>query len=161
MIIAHLPSGYLLARLVRQARGLPLAALLAGAVFPDIDLVWFYLVDHRAVHHHRYWLHAPGFWLIVAAVALPLLRLWAPRFVLPAALFVAAVFLHLVLDTLAGSIMWGWPFSTRLFALVEVPPVAQGHWIVAFLTHWTFLAEIALTLGAALLLFLFPPKARS
>lgn len=150
MILAHLPSGYVLARLAGQPRGLPLMATLAGAVFPDLDLIWFYLIDDRAFHHHRYWVHAPGFWLIVAALALPLIRRFAPRFVLPAALFLAGVLLHIVLDTLAGSIMWLWPFSDRLYALVEVP-ATRSHWVLSFLTHWSVLAEMALILGAVVL----------
>lgn len=156
MILAHLPSGYVLARLAGQPRGLPMAAALLGAVFPDLDLIWFYLIDDRAFHHHRYWVHAPGFWLILGAVALPLIRRFAPRFLLPAVMFLAAVFLHIVLDTLAGSVMWLWPFSDRLYTLVEVPPT-RSHWILSFLTHWTVLAELALILWAAVL-FLRRPK---
>ena len=156
MILAHLPSGYVLARLAGQPRGLPMAAALAGAVFPDLDLIWFYLIDDRAFHHHRYWVHAPGFWLIVAALALPLIRRFFPHFLLPSALFLAAIFLHIVLDTLAGSIMWLWPSSDQLYALVEVP-ATRSHWILSFLTHWSVLAEVALILWAAVL-FLRRPK---
>jgi hypothetical protein len=152
VILAHLPSGYILARISRRASGLPLLAALAGSVFPDLDLLWFYLVDHRAVHHHRYWFHAPGFWLIIAVLVLPVLSRAAPRYLAAGCLFFAAIFLHLILDTLAGSIMWGWPLATRLVALVEVP-ATQHHWILSFLTHWTFLAEIAVILWAAILFF--------
>ncbi|NTT87475.1 metal-dependent hydrolase [Tabrizicola fusiformis] len=158
MILAHLPSGYVLARLAGQPRGLTLMATLAGAVFPDLDLIWFYLIDDRAFHHHRYWVHAPGFWLIIAALALPMIRRFAPSVLLPAALFLAAVFLHLVLDTLAGSIMWLWPFSNRLYALVEVP-ATRSHWVLSFLTHWSALAELALILWAAVLWFRRPKSA--
>lgn len=114
------------------------------------------MIDDRVFHHHRYWVHAPCFWLILGAVALPLIRRFAPRLLLPAVLLLAAVFLHILLDTLAGSIMWLWPFSDRLYALVEVPP-ARSHWILSFLTHWTVLAELALILWAAVL-FLRRPK---
>lgn len=158
MILAHLPSGYILARLSRRAAGLPLLAALAGAAFPDLDLVWFYLVDGRSVHHHRYWFHAPGFWLIVAAAILAIITVRAPRHLPAFGLFFAAIFLHLILDTLAGSIMWGWPFSTRLVALVEVP-ATQTHWILSFLAHWTFLVELGLILWA-IVLFLSHPKAQ-
>lgn len=116
MILAHLPSGYVLARLAGQPRGLPL----------------------------------------MATLALPLIRRFAPRYLLPAALFLAAVLLHLVLDTLAGSIMWLWPLSDRLYALVEVP-ATRSHWVLSFLTHWSALAELALILWAAVL-FLRRPK---
>ena len=52
MITAHLPSGYVLARVFRWT-GLSFAAALVGATFPDIDLIWFYFIDDRAFHHHR------------------------------------------------------------------------------------------------------------
>lgn len=158
MILAHLPSGYVLARLGRAPKGLPLAAALAGSVFPDLDLIWFYLVDDRAVHHHRYWMHAPAFWAMVALVCLPLIARLAPRFLKAASFFFVAIGLHLILDSLAGSIMWLWPVSTRLYALVEVP-ATRSHWILSFLTHWSVLAELAILLWAAAL-FLTRPKAR-
>lgn len=147
MIIAHLPAGYVLARLMRVPTGPVFAATLLGSVFPDFDMFWFHLVDDRAFHHHRYWVHAPGFWLILAAVVLPLLRVFAPR-ALPAALmFLLAVLIHLVLDTLVGSIMWLWPFSTELYQLAEVP-ATQSHWVLSFMVHWSFMAEIGIILWA-------------
>ncbi len=158
MILAHLPSGYVLARLGRAPKGWPMAAALAGSVFPDLDLIWFYLVDDRAVHHHRYWMHAPAFWAGLALICLPLVSRLAPRLFRAASFFFAAISLHLILDTLAGSIMWLWPVSTRLYALVEVP-ATRSHWILSFLTHWSALAELAIVLWAAAL-FLTRPKAR-
>lgn len=158
MILAHLPSGYVLARLRRAPEGWPMAAALAGSVFPDLDLIWFYLVDDRAVHHHRYWMHAPAFWAVLALVCLPLMARRVPHLFRAAAFIFAAIGLHLILDSLAGSIMWLWPVSTRLYALVEVP-ATQAHWMLSFLTHWTMLAELAIILWAAAL-FLTRPKAR-
>ena len=79
MLIAHLPSGYLLGR-GAGAKGRLMAAALAGSVFPDLDMIWFHLVDHGAIHHHRYWMQAPGFWLIIAALAGFLAwRYWQPK----------------------------------------------------------------------------------
>jgi len=69
-----------------------------------------------------------------------------------ALVFLAAILIHLMLDTIGGGIMWGAPFSDRLFELVTVPP-NHGHWIVSFMLHWTFLAEIAIW-SAALALWL-------
>lgn len=152
MIIAHLPAGYILARTTQNPRGPLLWAALIGSVFPDIDMLWFHLVDNGAIHHHRYWMHAPGFWLAIAAVAIIALR--GPYRAL-AAMFTASVLLHLVLDTLAGGIMWLWPFSTRLFTLVTVP-ATQSHWVLSFVFHWTFLAELLLIAIALGLLFRKP-----
>jgi hypothetical protein len=149
MLIAHLPSGYLLGRAVR-AKGMAMSAALVGSVFPDLDMLWFHLIDHGALHHHKYWVHAPGFWLILSAVALPLI-FWRWRALTkPALIFLAAILLHLVLDSLGGGIMWAWPFSTQLFQLITVP-ATQSHWVLSFLLHWTFLAELAIISTAAVL----------
>ncbi|TKW68005.1 MAG: metal-dependent hydrolase [Paracoccus denitrificans] len=150
MLIAHLPSGYLLGR-AAAARGLAMGAALLGSVAPDFDMLWFHLVDQRQTHHHEYWPHVPGFWLIVALLVLPVLRLAAPRLLRPAILFLAAVFLHLVLDTLVGGIMWLWPFDDRLITLTVVP-ARHDHWIISFMMHWSFLAEIAITAAGIWLL---------
>jgi inner membrane protein len=145
MLTAHLPSGYVLARSLPNRIPLLMPAALIGAVFPDLDMLWFHFVDHKAFHHHRYWVHIPFFWLVVAALVLPL-AWWAGHF-RTAAVFFAAILLHLLLDTIGGGIMWAAPFSDHLFELVTVPP-DHGHWIVSFILHWTFLAEVAIWLVA-------------
>jgi len=145
MLTAHLPSGYVLARNLPRTIPALMPVALIGAVLPDIDMLWFHFVDHKAFHHHRYWVHIPFFWLVIAAIALPL-ACWAGH-VRTAAVFFAAIFLHLVLDTIGGGIMWGAPISGRLFELVTVPP-EHGHWIISFILHWTFLAEVAIWLAA-------------
>jgi len=147
VITAHLPAGYVVGRTM-PAAPLVLPAALVGAVLPDADLIWFYLIDERAFHHHRYWVHAPGFWLAVAALALPAIRAPAPRFLLAGTAFFASIFVHLLLDSLAGSIIWLWPFDDTLYALVEVP-ATRSHWVLSFLTHWTILAELAVWAAAA------------
>lgn len=144
MLIAHLPSGYLLGR---RAGGAALVAALIGSVAPDFDMLWFHLVDHGRVLHHAYITHIPGCWLIAAAVVLALTRLLAPSWLTVAAMFFAGVFVHLVLDTLVGGIMWLWPFDDRLISLAVVP-ARFDHWVTSFLLHWSFLTEIAITLLA-------------
>lgn len=155
MIIAHLPSGYVAARMTGYPSGPVFWAILAGSVFPDLDLIWFYLIDDRAFHHHKYWVHAPGFWLLVAAVALPVIATLARHWLLPAVAFLAIIFLHLILDSLVGSIMWTWPFSDQLYQLFTVA-TTKHHWIISFMLHPSFLAEIAITIWA-LVLFLRRP----
>lgn len=145
MLTAHLPSGYVLARSLPKGVPLLVPVALIGAVLPDIDMFWFHLVDERAVHHHRYWVHIPAFWLAVAAIGLPLA--WWLGHLRTAAVFFAAILLHLILDTIGGGIMWGVPFSDRLYELVTVPP-DYSHWIISFVLHWTFLAEVAIWLAA-------------
>ncbi len=150
MLTAHLPSGYVLARAL--PRGIPalMPVALLGAVAPDFDMIWFHFVDNGAIHHHRYWVHIPLFWAAVAVVALPLA--WWMGYLRMALVFFAAILMHLLLDTISGGIMWGAPFSGHLFALVEVP-ANFSHWVISFMLHWTFLAEVLVWLTAATLWF--------
>lgn len=153
MITAHLPAGYVLGRTAQRYgvnRWLMLAALV-GSVLPDFDLIWFYLVDDRAIHHHHCWVHIPGFWAPVAVATLLSLRMWAPNWLPPARVFFVAIFLHLILDSIAGSIAWAWPFSDHLFEFVQVP-ATQSHFIWSFILHWTVSFELMIW---ALAIFLF------
>lgn len=153
MITAHAPSGYILARLGKK-HGIIMWAALLGAVFPDIDLIWFYLIDARAFHHHRYWVHIPAFWAIVALIALPILRRLAPRFFLPALSFLLAIFLHICLDSIAGDILWGWPFYDYFTHLVTVP-ATHKNWILNFILHPVFVLELGIW-GVAIYLWTTP-----
>lgn len=54
MIFAHLPSGYLLGRGLGGSRRV-LAAVMIGSGAPDLDMLWFWLVDQGQTHHHRFW----------------------------------------------------------------------------------------------------------
>ncbi len=154
MILAHLPSGYLLGRGVGATRGPVMGAALIGAVLPDFDMLWFHLVDQGSTHHHRYWPHIPGFWLIAAVLTLPLIwRGCNPTFCARLPFSSVAIGIHLMLDSVGGGILWGWPFSDHLYSLVTVP-ATQSHWVLSFLLHWTMLAELAI-IGAAAGLFLF------
>lgn len=151
MLTAHLPSGYVAGRLAGKASPpIPLAmpVALVASVLPDFDMIWFHLIDRGTVHHHRYWVHIPAFWAAVAALALPVL--WRSRWRATGLLFFAVIFLHLVLDTIGGGILWAAPFSDRLFSLLIVPP-DHGHWIASFLLHWSFALELAIWVWAFVL----------
>jgi inner membrane protein len=157
VILAHLPAGYLVGRAFGVRSGPVMAAALAGSVLPDLDLIWFYLIDDRAFHHHRYWVHIPAFWAMVAGVALPLVRLLAPGMLRPALALIAVILVHIVLDSIGGGILWFWPFDGTMSVLVEAP-ATQSHWVLSFLVHWTFALEAAIMLTAAAL-FLAARKA--
>lgn len=150
MLTAHLPAGYVLARGLRVPNRRALGAAIVGSILPDFDLIFFYFVDNASFHHHRYWVHIPAFWAAVAVLTLPFA--WRTTWRTPALFFFAAIFLHLVLDSLVGDIMWLAPFDDGLYALFTVPP-RYGHWITSFVLHWTFLAEVAIWVIAATLYF--------
>ncbi len=156
MLIAHLPAGYLLARRIAprlarktdDARRL-MALGLAGSVFPDLDILYFYSLGGRQTLHHDYWTHIPAFWPAVALGAAMLL--WLARAAIPwreGLTFLAGICLHLVLDTPTGGILWGWPISQQRFLLVEIP-ARFDWWVWSFVLHWSFLFELVICARAA------------
>ncbi len=147
MLTAHLPSGYVLGRLVPKLRW-GMAAAMIGAVLPDLDMIWFHFVDQGQVHHHRYWVHIPLFWAGVAAISLPLVARCAQTYLGIALTFFAGLLLHLLLDTVSGGILWGAPFSDHLYHWITVP-ASQNHWVWSFVLHWSFGAEIVIWCTAA------------
>lgn len=150
MFIAHLPAGYLLARLSNASK-LFMIGVLIGSVAPDLDIMWFYSVDGGTIHHHEYLTHRPIFWtlllVIVGFFRLPFLQ----------GLGVGGL-VHMLLDSIVGRITWAWPLSSKTFTLVEVP-ATQSHWILSFLTHWTFVVEIAITL-CAIVVFVYSRRSK-
>lgn len=145
MFIAHLPAGYLLFKSSPWRLSAPVfAAGLVGALLPDIDMAYFFLVDQRAHHHHNYLTHRPALWLAVACLGLALRRTSAGRMAL--ALGVGAL-LHMLLDSVVGQIGWLWPLSDWAAPLVTVQ-ATHDVWVMSFVAHWTFKLEIAITLLA-------------
>ena len=158
MFIAHLPAGYICGcmltdRVVPEQRKERSIALLVGSVFPDVDMLYFYLIDHGQHHHHHYWTHLPIFWLAALAVsALAGLFIRSRRFALVAASFIGGIFLHLILDTPFAGICWLYPLTDQKFYLVTVP-ATRSWWVWSFVFHWSFLFEIAICIAAAVLYF--------
>jgi hypothetical protein len=152
MIIGHLPSGYILGRVLRVGSPTLMFACILGAIFPDFDLLFFYLVDDRAFHHHKYWVHAPAFWLFVSTVIAPILWYFSKPLLALFGAFALGNLLHILLDSIAGGIMWAWPFSSDLISLVTVQPT-HSHFVLSFMAHWTFWLELFLWAIAVLLYF--------
>lgn len=119
-----------------------------ASVFPDIDMLYFYFIDHRQHLHHSYWTHIPFWWLTILAIAM-LCEILAcnARYRQVVQIVALNVLLHLLLDTVAGKILWFAPFSRIGIVLVEVPP-RYGWWVWNYILHWTFGIEIILILIA-------------
>ena len=151
MLIAHLPAGYVTARLLfprLDAAGAPfrpfLLASLLGAVAPDFDLLYFYLVDQRQHLHHTFWPHFPIFWIALLAASLAWFHLGhARRYAALAVMFAANGLIHMVLDTVVGNIWWLAPFVDQPFALFTVT-ARYTPWWLNFIVHWTFAFELAI-----------------
>ncbi len=150
MFIAHLPAGYLLTRSLQKSFKTTkyLWVGLVASILPDIDLIYFYVFDGRSTQHHEYITHLPLFWLAVWVVVLAIIGLARSRpALIISTLVFANIFLHLILDSMLGSILWLAPFSHASFVLATVPAV-YSFWVWNFILHWTFLFEVAITLLA-------------
>ncbi|MBI1275082.1 metal-dependent hydrolase [bacterium] len=154
MFIAHLPAGYLLTRRIQRQSGNHSGALLAtglaASIFPDIDLLYFYLIDRGQTLHHHYITHLPMAWLL--AGGLSILSSWMlgmRQTTLVCITILANAMLHMVLDSVAAGILWLYPFSDMELNLVHVP-ARHGWWVWNFLLHWTFLLELLIILIAFL-----------
>jgi inner membrane protein len=163
MFIAHLPAGYIGACLLthgsapEQRRSL-FAPFLIGSVLPDVDMLYFYLVDHGRHLHHQYWTHLPVFWLAaLAGLLLMALLLSSRRLALAGSSLVAGVFLHLLLDTPFAGIAWLYPFSDHSFYLVSIP-ATRSWWVWSFVFHWSFWFEIVICIAAVILYFRRRPR---
>ncbi len=156
MFLAHIPVGLALSKLIiRRKLTVPvLIVATLGAIFPDLDLIRFYLLDNHQRHHHDYWTHIPGVWGFIILGWLIILKILRRPFGKLPLVFFATVLSHLVLDSMAGAIEWLWPFSNQGFSLVTVP-ATHSKWYLSFLTHWTFAVEIIISLLSLYVAFIF------
>ncbi|MDD2776997.1 MAG: metal-dependent hydrolase [Gallionella sp.] len=163
MIIGHAPAGYIAAKLLLQnfiRRGISprkfLVVGILGALAPDLDMFYFYLIDHRQHHHHSYVSHFPILWLCLLVISL----LWmrhnlSSKAASLAFIFCLSGFIHLILDSIVGDIWWFAPFIDRPFAMFTVPALYQPWWL-NFIFHWSFALELALWVVA---LFIYRQRA--
>lgn len=154
MIVAHLPTGYLLGVALERLRPLAcsprlwLGSALLGAFAPDLDMLYFHLVDGGQQHHHRYWSHWPVVWFSLLALAV---LAWsrAPQVRWPAlaVLFSLNGCVHLMLDSVVGDIWWLAPWVDQPFALATVT-ARYSPWWLNFILHPSFLLELGLLASA-------------
>lgn len=148
MFFAHLPAGYLAGRALLQRCPVNspkwvLAAGMAGGVWPDIDLLYLYLLDTTPQHHHTYWTHLPVAWLGLALMAWIASRERSPEFRVALAGFFLGWASHLLLDSLTGDIWWLYPLIGRPYSLAHVEAIYQPWWM-NFLLHWSMAVELAI-----------------
>jgi inner membrane protein len=158
MIIGHAPSGYIIASLLLRkfsersiSPTLFFVAGVIGALAPDLDMLYFHLVDHRQHHHHTYFPHFPLLWLSLLSVSVAWLRLnKESKCAALAFVFCLGGFFHMVLDTIVGDIWWFAPFLDRPFAMFTVPALYKPWWL-NFILHWSFALELSLWVWAFLI----------
>lgn len=154
MIIGHLPAGYILSNLSYSHFSQYLIDYkyfifwgMLGSIAPDIDMLYFYFVDHGRVHHHKYFTHFPLVWGILLLISIVIFSKVKQKYSVYALIFSIAGFCHLLLDSIVGDIWWFAPFVDKPFALATVPALYKPWW-VSFIFHWSFLLEIAVVLWA-------------
>jgi inner membrane protein len=155
MIIGHMPAGYIVSKLL-FARFEPFGVRLKpflwagvlGAVAPDLDMLYFHLVDHRAHHHHTYITHFPLLWgaLLIAGTTWLRLSSVKPR-AASAVIFSLNGLFHVVLDSIVGDVWWLAPFLDKPFSFFTVPALYKPWWL-NFIFHWSFALEIAVVVWA-------------
>jgi inner membrane protein len=157
MFIAHIPIGYLVSNMIYSrlkspgigTRGFIISGV-CGSIAPDLDLLYFYLIDDRQHNHHSYWTHYPSVWLCLVLASLILCYLKRVRtFSLLMMVFSLNGFIHMVLDSVAGAIHWFAPFVCNAYSLVTVPALYEPWWL-NFIQHWSFLVEIVIAMWAIL-----------
>jgi hypothetical protein len=155
MFIAHFPIGYVGSKLlfsryrrygVKQKNFL--WAGICGAIVPDLDMLYFYLVDDRQHHHHTYVTHFPILWVCLVFISSTWLA-WGRSKAMAALAVIFSLngLLHMVLDTVVGDIWWIAPFVDKPYAFFTVPAVYKPWWL-NFILHWSFALELAFVLVA-------------
>ncbi|MGR9013498.1 MAG: metal-dependent hydrolase [Gammaproteobacteria bacterium] len=164
MIIGHLPAGYVVAKLLFpyfESRDAKFKTFLwtgvLGAIAPDLDMVYFYLIDHRQHHHHTYFTHFPILWaslLLLSSIWFSVARIKSRAAL--ATIFSLNGFIHMLLDTIVGDIWWFAPFIDKPFAFFIVPALYQPWWL-NFVLHWSFALELVIALWGGLFMATFSP----
>lgn len=153
MFVAHMPAGYLMAYVLKERaesasfRDLLLVSM-SGAVAPDMDLAYFFLIDEQQHNHHDYFSHYPLTWaalLFTSALCWCRLR---HRTFFWLAVFAGAAFVHVLLDSVVGGIAWLAPWSQQHYSLWQVSARYQPWWL-NFILHPSFLLELLLCATAA------------
>lgn len=164
MLMAHFAAGYLLSRRCLTVyrhqpdyRVYMMIGLLAS-ILPDLDLLYFYLLDNRQHQHHSYWSHIPFYWLwLYALLVFPVKRWAGPRTLLLLNLTLCNIMLHLLLDSVASGIKWLYPLTNYYYGVWQVPAV-YDFWVLNFILHWTFIPEILIVCAALWVLLHRQPR---
>jgi inner membrane protein len=156
MFFAHSAAGYLLSKPLsaylaknnREVKQLLLIGM-TGSIFPDLDLLYFYLIDAQQHPHHSYWTHIPYFWALVSSFFMAVASILNSRMLAHViAVFTLNILLHLFLDTFFGGIYWLLPFERTCTVLFEIP-ARYAWWPLNYLLHWSIILELVIVSLAA------------
>ncbi len=158
MFFAHIPSGYIMSKFIlNKVGGIPVAsssaflAGIVGAIAPDFDMAYFYLIDDHQTHHHKYITHWPLLWTSLVMVFYLSLRFYKQsKIVCLALMFSLGGLLHIVLDGFVGDVWLFAPYIDKPYSMFEVAARFQPWWLNYFL-HWSFVMELAISVWAVVL----------
>lgn len=178
MIIAHLPTGYILGsylqnmELETERKQRILQVALVGSVLPDLDMLYWFWVD-RSLDHHLFYTHIPAVYCLLIPIFVLCRQFKQTRFIGNLLLTLwLALLSHAILDTVVSGILWTFPFTgidaSHLIHLVDkeqIPKVVNPYhvyvdvmglklegWVLNLMLHWSALIEYVLC-GVAFTLY--------
>lgn len=150
MYFAHLPAGYITAKLLSKRIGKPPANSrifmfwgLLGSVAPDFDFTWCLLHYHRLCDHHKYFTHYPLLWLALLVLSGAWFIIDRYRHAQPvfALIFFLGGLVHTLLDMFTGRMFLLAPFS---YARQQVSLAEYGFWDPVYLECFIVLWAVVL-----------------
>ena len=156
MFIAHIPTGYIYAvSIIKSIKKIEIptrpiiCSAVLGSILPDFDLIYFYLIDHRQTHHHKYITHWPLLWISLVFMSYIIYAFSShKKFGLLSLIAFSSCTIHIILDTVVGDIWWFFPLVDKPFALFTVKALYEPWWL-NFILHWSFSLELAICSFAA------------
>lgn len=156
MFIAHIPSGYIYAvSIIKSIKKtaipthLIIFSAVLGSILPDFDLIYFYLIDHRQTHHHKYITHWPLLWISLVFISYLIYAFSSHKKLgLLSLIAFSSCMIHIILDTVVGDIWWFFPLIDKPFALFTVNALYKPWWL-NFILHWSFALELVICSFAA------------
>lgn len=126
MIFAHAPASFLLCYFFKKhwqknfsRRNISWLFFLSlfGGIFPDIDLIYYYL-SSASFSHHEIFTHSLLFYIIICGTVFFIGWLLKKRIVCySSVIFFASILTHFIVDSIGGGIVWLYPFSKSLFGM--------------------------------------------
>lgn len=149
MIFGHAPLGIALAYVLRKKWVVGLERreqfilylfAVAGALAPDVDLIFYYFYAAN-FWHHEIFTHGIIIWLILGA-AMYVIGKWKNHKILRkgAGLFILGTLTHLLADSLGAGVAWFAPFSAQLYGLTDWP------WFADLWANYAFIINYGLEL---------------
>ncbi len=116
---------------------------------PDLDKFYeFFKIgsftsDFKKADHRKFVSHAPFLWLIVGTVLYLIVS--DPFWKFNAILLVAGSFSHFLLDSIEYGIPWLWPFTSKLFAVINADKKIFEVSEKSFFKHWISFVKFYIT----------------